>query len=687
MRKWISIFAVCAAIGGGSVAETLAKPVEFSFEPLAPTKVAAFEREVWAEVVTPSGRTLRLPAFYAGDGRFAVRARADEAGEYRLGGITETGVEGVRALECQVRGERRRQVPKEAVENLPQVRIEGAAPGRFVTGDGREFSPLGANLAWAEDADRVGWYARALREFHAAGLNWTRVWMAHWGGLDLSWLPKELEPSPRAGELDERIARNWDAVLAAAEESRVYVQLVLQHHGQVSSKVNPNWENNPWNAAKPGGFLRTAGEFFTSAEAKRLTKQKYRTIVARWGYSPAIMAWELFNEVHWVDALRIDHDEAAVAQWHDEMAAYLRSLDVYGHLVTTSTEDLASPIYAAMDYYQPHLYPLNPIPAARRHDAPPAGRERPVFYGEQGDDNLAFTPEQRDSAIEAAPMMWASLMGPGGYAAQPWEGGQILAKGRLGELRAVARFVAATRLPEREGLAAFSPRIEGEPMVPLVVEPAENWRKRAPQVLRLATDGTVPLDQGTMPGILVGAPESIAEGYADRVTLRMSFETPRRGVLRIADVGAKGAAARVEIDGVALAEAELPAGGTAELAVDLRAGEHAVTIRNPGGKDWFRVGGLDLGTQVPDLAAIGRRSADFVAVWLWRRTAVLSLAEPKAVAGTLVLDDLPAGEWRVTWWDSVVGTVTREATLRHAGGGLKLPTPPVGRHAALVLTR
>lgn len=80
-----------------------------------------------------------------------------------------------------------------------------------------------------------------------------------------------------------------------AERHGIYFQLVLQHHGQYTT-TNSNWDENPWNAEN-GGFLNTPEEFLTSERAKELTRRKYRYIMARWSYSPQIMAWELFNEV------------------------------------------------------------------------------------------------------------------------------------------------------------------------------------------------------------------------------------------------------------------------------------------------------------------------------------------------------------------------------------------------------
>jgi hypothetical protein len=99
------------------------------------------------------------------------------------------------------------------------------------------------------------------------------------------------------------VARRWDTIVEAADKNGIFFPDGLQHHGQYSTRTNPNWGENPWNAAN-GGFLAKPEDFFTDARAKALTKAKYRYIIARWGYSPSILAWELFNEVQYTDAAR-----------------------------------------------------------------------------------------------------------------------------------------------------------------------------------------------------------------------------------------------------------------------------------------------------------------------------------------------------------------------------------------------
>jgi hypothetical protein len=684
---------ILAGVLAGTAFARAASPVTFVFR-LPPDQRDPFVRDIWAEVVTPSQKTLRLPAFFTGSGQFAVRARAEEAGEYHLGRITETTEGRSGELAAKLAGRDNTYVRK--VEGRPAVQSAAGAPPRLVLSNGTSYTPIGANLAWASTG-RVEFHLRALKAFAGAGLNWTRIWMVHWSGLNLDWLPEDMGKSPPPGIFDLRVATDWDKIVSLAEDKGIYLQIVLQHHGQYSAGTDSAWKDNPWSAANPGGFLHSPAEFFTSPVAKGLTALKYRYIVARWGWSPAVLAWELFNEVHWVDAMNRDHDEAAVAQWHSEMAAYLRSIDPYHHLITTSTENLRSPIYAEMDYFQPHIYAANVLAGVRQFDPAPDRLDRPVFYGEIGDDKMPFTPEEKSSGVAIVPPVWASLMGKGRYPAQPWLGERLLEKGRLGELGAVARLLAATGLGGREGLTPFSAAVESSVRVPLVLPGCQVWPRRPAPEITVPLDGREPIEFADVPRIYVGSPNSLAEGYPGRATYHLDFPRPVTLRLHIADTGAGGAAIRVSLDGRTLAEKSWPArpanssgqagSDPAELSFPVTAGAHTVVVENPGGPDWFDLAGIDLGLDTSVLAAVGKCSSDFLVLWVWHRTGVFALDPPAAVSGTVVLDEVPAGIWHVTWWDTLKGVPATPATIDHPGGRLRLGTPPISRHAAVVLTR
>jgi len=682
-RRLFSFLACCllaAALHGA--------PIRFEFL-VPPSEVKnPFAREIWAEVTTPSGQKLTLPAFYVGRQIYAVHARPDEIGTYRLGEVLES-TRGQPATAIATGPHSDSSYENKTRLRLPPVGIDARRPGGFARADGRPFVPFGANVAWAAAPDPVAYYRDTIAAFAAANLNWMRVWMVHWSRTNLDWrMPDEGVPIPPGG-IDLAAAERWDALLAAAEERGVYLQIVFQHHGQYSSSVNSSWNENPWNAAHPGGFLKSPSDFFIDPTARVLTALKYRYIVARWGWSPAIFAWELFNEVHWVDAIRVDHREDAVAQWHTDMAKLVRSLDVYAHPITTSTEDLRSPVYAGMDFLQPHLYGANLVAATRTFAPMPPDEKRPVFYGEFGDDHMGLSEDQKKAAVLEPAVMWASLMGVGRFPAQPWEGAKLLATGRLGEIGAVARFFALSGWSRHRDTQPFSAVVTCDPQVPLTLAGAQQWQRRPAHAFTLPLDGREPLELGEWPATFVVPASAQRDGFPDHGTFSANFPRDTTLRVRIAGVADKGGGLRVRIDDAVALEQFFPHSTPfpAELAIPVRAGNHTITVENTGAADWVQVRELDLGIAVPALAALGRRNDRFIALWLRHRTNLLAVTPGPATQGTLVIEDVAAGDWDVTWWDTTSGTAGETKLIHHASGPLRLATPAIVRHAAVVIVR
>ena len=187
-------------------------PVTFVFELPADDR-SPYARELWAEVVLPSQQTLTFPVFFSDHGQFAVRARASAAGEYRLGRVFETVQGRPVALDAKPLGADR--VTVRDLEGLPAIGRAAGTPPRLVFSTGGTYTPIGANLAWASTG-RVQFYLDAFNSFARDGLNWTRIWMAHWSGLNLDWLPKDRGPSSPPGILDQRVSADWDRIIGAA---------------------------------------------------------------------------------------------------------------------------------------------------------------------------------------------------------------------------------------------------------------------------------------------------------------------------------------------------------------------------------------------------------------------------------------------------------------------------------------
>ncbi|MHB8636014.1 MAG: glycoside hydrolase 5 family protein [Fimbriimonadaceae bacterium] len=295
-------------------------------------------------------------------------------------------------------------------------------PNRFRFDDGSPFVPVGHNLAWPTKGRLPT--EDQLVKMGENGLTWTRFWATAradrnpwWPRNDADWLPKELWPPA----LDS-IA----AVEHACDLNGVSYQLVMFDDSAFSSAAGSDWAKNPWNVSN-GGFLKSAADFFSDPEALRRTKMWLRYAVARYGSDPNLMAFELFNEVENTDAARQGR-WAEIDAWTKEMAAYIRSLDSYDHMITISA-DLDEPeLWKSLDYYQPHSRSIHAtadiLSAALPHD-------RPLFFGQ-------FETTSRAPLRDA---LYTGLFANAGGLPMVWDWDEVEADGLYPELATAAKVV------------------------------------------------------------------------------------------------------------------------------------------------------------------------------------------------------------------------------------------------------
>jgi len=132
----------------------------------------------------------------------------------------------------------------------------------------------------------------------------------------------------RLGWYRQAVAYRVDYVLEQAEELGMYYMMCMDTHQDFRKD---GWRRNPYNAER-GGPCETPADWFTSEEARSYYKKRLRYTVARWGHSPHVLCWEFSNEMQgWANS-----PNEVQLPWHREMAAYLRSIDPYHHLITTS---------------------------------------------------------------------------------------------------------------------------------------------------------------------------------------------------------------------------------------------------------------------------------------------------------------------------------------------------------------
>ncbi|MGI4870900.1 MAG: DUF5060 domain-containing protein [Janthinobacterium lividum] len=370
MKKWVYLVLVLlgAAPAGyaqvfQAVTRTPASPREYEKVEWDITLSEQFphpynQQEVSLDLVltAPNGQPLVVPAYFEQNGpqvshwkaRFAPRQMGAYRGLFRL---------------------------------THKAGTQESAPGSFVVAAGRKPGFLHKNDLYTFRFDNgqlfrgigenVGWEARSfenqrytydylLPTLARNGANFFRTWMCYWN-LPLEWQKvsstKRYANSP--DYFNPGAIRRMDELVQLTDSLGLYFMLTLDWHGHLLE--NGGWRNSPYNQLN-GGPARTPTEFFTLPAAQQKYKNKLRYVVARWGYSTNVAAWEFFNEVDNAvftqqDSLLIPH--AAVTLWHAEMSRYLKDIDPYQHLVTTSISHrdiLGMNSIAYLDFNQKHLY-------------------------------------------------------------------------------------------------------------------------------------------------------------------------------------------------------------------------------------------------------------------------------------------------------------------------------------------
>lgn len=365
-----------------------------------------------AEFVSPSGEKRVCPGFLYAFARtegapdeWRIRFSPDEEGTWTW--ILKANTPGG-SVESK-----RRSMNCTASPQAGPIRICMENPVYFEHADGSFYYPIGHNMAWNNLAE----YQQQFALIKASGENWSRVWVAPWN-CEIEWSSRGNLAYKGLGNYNLDNAAKLDGIVEAAEKTGVYLQLVLHEHCRMSARTNPEWQNNPYNKAL-GGPCESPQDFLTDAKARQLTKNRLRYIVARWGYSAHVMAWELFNEADLVDDFRFATDTA----WHKEMAEYLNSIDPHRHLVTTSYASSPNANVfklPTIDFTQSHVY-LQDIPGYfAQIYAPFRQFQKPHFIGEFGRGTADGIDAQDKEGRVIHSGIWSQFMLPEAGNAMSW---------------------------------------------------------------------------------------------------------------------------------------------------------------------------------------------------------------------------------------------------------------------------
>lgn len=636
--------------------------IRFSLPDLAGNPFDYVDNDVRVTVRKPNGVSVSVPAFFDGGDKWRIRFTPDLVGKYGISVVSRNGKR-VRAVGLAPSTFTRTGPPSPGF-----IRRDAQDAHRFVFDNGDGYYPIGNNVAWDSSEDLT--VAMLLPRMGDAGENWSRVWMAYWDRLNLDWLPKTKIP---LGSLDLTVAASWDKIVLAAEKAGIHFQMTLQHHGPYSTRTDSNWQDNPWNAAN-GGFLATPEEFFTSPRAKALTKAKYRYIIARWGYSPSVMAWELFNEVQWTDAVVKGH-QADVAEWHDEMAEFIRRQDPYHHLITSSFNVDPEVLGTHLDYWQPHDYAPDPISTAAKLNG--SKLDRPSFIGEIGPPDGV----RSDDGAFLHRALWASMMSDASGAAQYWSWDQIDRQGFYKIYKSATAFAKWAGIASRGGLAVKKATVESAGHSQLSFGPGAGWAKAKQTEFTVERSGNV-AGLGSMPSFLQG---DYHRDEFPSATFHVDYPEDGAFAVNVGTAAKAGARLEISVDGVVAQTQTFPpapndSAVNASFAARVSAGPHTILLKNTG-SDWLTINGLVLNPYAPELGLAAKGGPDFAIAWIYSRGAARA-------TGVLKMPGLTAGTYEIAWWDTDNGVAAGKSRVRVASDGvLSCATPAVARDIAVRIVR
>ena len=311
------------------------------------------------------------------------------------------------------------------------------------------FFPIGPNVAWY-DYKGSSTYPKGIYDYNyyidemAGSANFMRIWLTRYQYLSL-YGPEFTQMNGKKATvyfdstLNQKDAAELDHIIAYAAKNGITVMPCIFTYGDFGNmhQSSSRWENNPYNTVLG---LKSPTLFFTDKEAKRIARNLIRYIVARWGYATNIVCWELWNEVNNIPTDDLPeasfHDN--IVKWHGEMSDYVRSIDPFDHLVSTSLgtfsekDYIGGALYKNLDIVQYHNY--GNIQKAKSKEQRtrqlfekfatyrPLYPDKPVFCGEFGfgQSNPPIYQDKDPFGFDTHNCAWASLFSGTMGAASFW---------------------------------------------------------------------------------------------------------------------------------------------------------------------------------------------------------------------------------------------------------------------------
>ena len=757
MRAEWSFFGMAVAIAGSSAA-TCAAPFDPSAPirtpyarhealgirkiTIAPQSVPAFER---IEITVEAGATFDNP-FDSGDVALDARIVAPSKKVYDVPGYFHQG------YRRELKGRREvltpigkpawkiRYCPSEPGAHQFSLRLRdrsgtAAAPSRrftvtpgkspglirvsprdrryFAFDSGKAYFPLGANIpaaGWRGTFDYDDW----LPSLAKSGGNYARLSLAPDSPTFALERVGKTEEGLGIGQFDPANAWRVDRVLETARRNGLYLMLTLEASSSLSSRwsLAPQWSTAPHNAQN-GGPLSRPQEYWRSEAMLGLYKNKLRYVVARYGASPHVFAWELWNAPDTTDSYHSDQ----ARDWFKEVTNELQKLDPYRHLITTSFArhegDRAVASLDDLSFVQTQaLGASDAATAVADAQSQQVRHGKPHYVGDTAANIWTDRSDYDPNGLQVHDPLWASIALAASGAAQPrWWSGYLAPRRLFTLFTPAARFTAdidwpAERFKPTSSRAEWLKRPATLPRTDLAIDTTDGtWtaseinRPRSVLVNRSGATGQVPV-ASLLHGVHTRSEFHNPVTFQTTLPWATRFEVQVRGVS-----GEGGGALRIMLDGKNVLERDFvdrdpslqPDQRYAGIyGVDVPAGSHTLQVANVG-QDWLEAGYFfrdaveRTGPPLQVWSAAGRSTA---LAWArpagrtWHRVCELKRPVSPTPPCTLLLPGLTPGKWQAELWDTWSGRVVgRQAVTVARSGTARLALPKIERDLAVKLRR
>jgi len=660
------------------------------------------EVDLSAAITTPAGRILSVPAFYTGqESLWKVRYTPVKAGEFSYTIILKS------ASGTQNSGIRRFAVTP---NNNADGFLRKDANNHFypVFDSGKPFFGLGHDIAWVTN-NNISAYEKYFEAFKENGCNLTRIW------INSPWT-FQIEGT-KLCSYSSMDSNKLDSVIGLAKKYGIRIILVLDTYsslmGERGSWDEQFWDRSPYNKTN-GGPCEKPWEIFSSDTAKRCYKNRLRYVMARWGYSPNIIAFELFNEVD------------VPADWLKEMVAYIKSVNPHGQLITTS---LGYPW--GNNFNESSIWGLDEIDIIERHiygnttkdvienlisinKAFSEKYKKPILVGEFGMDANKSDREIDDAGDGVAlhNSIWAAAFsGSFSGALNWWWAEYVKGKNLYFHYKALRNFIADVKWNSKNvRFINTTPMIVGQANPKtlysnIMLGTNDAWGEKVYSEFTVANNGDV--SGGAINAYLHGA---FKKEFKIEPVFHVNYPSDGKFIVLV-DMVSQGANLVIYLDGKEMLKKELPAGPgegpwkrslyrkdyniyqcvyDAPFEIAVPKGEHVIKIENTG-KDWIRITKITLTNYMDSTFAnarsLGLAVGDEMLFWVqnkeynWRD--VRKGLTPSTIKGaSFKVKGVENGAYHIEWWDTFEGKVLLSQNINAKDNVMNISVPDFSKDLA-----